>query len=59
MSEEASRAHLPQKAEAARMLHHKRINKLLLTALLTSDVLHKSQIPANDTVSGKKGIRAT
>lgn len=42
------------------MLHHIQEDKELpFNALLTSDVLHKSQIPANDTLSGKKGIKAT
>lgn len=34
-------------------------DKKLFNALLTSDVHHRSQIPANDTLSGKNGIKAT
>lgn len=41
------------------MSYHIHEDKKLFNALLTSDVHHRSQIPANDTLSGKNGIKAT
>lgn len=59
-SQELIYYNLPPKTVATRMLHHIQEHKeLLFNVLLTSDVLHKSHIPAKDTLSGKKGIKAT
>lgn len=35
------------------------LRPLRLQGKLTSDVLHRSQTPANETLSGKKGIKDT